>query len=85
MISYKRTGIKTESDIHEIKKSIETGIIRGKNTRIKKRELQLLGKRTITRTTEQYKKVSKKILDVRIQGRQKRPNECVCKGKGIRT
>jgi len=25
-----------------------------------------------------------KILDVRIQGRQKRPNECVCKGKGVR-
>jgi len=35
-----RNGIKTESDIHEIKKSIETGIIRGKNTRIKREKLQ---------------------------------------------
>ena len=25
-----------------------------------------------------------KILDMRIQGRQKRLNECVCKGKGVR-
>ena len=37
----------------------------------------LLVKRTITRTPEQYKKMSK-ILDVQLQGRQKRPNECVC-------
>ena len=28
----------------------------------------------------QYKKMSN-TLDVRIQGRQKRPSECVCKGK----
>jgi len=37
----------------------------------------------ITRTLEQYKKMSN-TLDVRIQGCQKRPNECVCKEEGIR-
>ena len=47
----------------------------------KERKLQLLANRTITRTPEQYKKIFK-VLDVRIQGRQKRPNECVCKEKG---
>jgi len=39
-------------------------------------------KRTITRTPEQYKKMPN-TLDVRIQGHQKRPNECVCKKKGV--
>ena len=56
------------------------GIERGKNTRIKREKLQLFAKRPITRTPEQYKKMSK-ILDVRIWGRQRRPNECVCKEK----
>jgi len=38
---------------------------------------------TITRTPEQYKKMSN-TLDMRNQCRQKRPNECVCKGKSVR-
>ena len=45
--------------------------------------LQLLAKRTITRTPKQYKKMSN-TLDMRIQGRQKRPNECECKEEGVR-
>ena len=76
MIAYKRTRINTKSDIHEIKKSTKSGITRGKNIRIKREKLQLLAKRTITRTAEQYKKMAKS-LDVQIQDRQKRPNECV--------
>jgi len=34
--------METESDMHEIKKNIGTGITRGKNTRIKRKRLQLL-------------------------------------------
>ena len=49
----------------------------------RKERLQLLVTRTITRTPEQYKKMSN-TMDIRIQGRQKRPNECVCKGKSVR-
>ena len=60
-----------------IKESTETRIKEARIPESKREKLQLLAKRTITWTPEQYKKVSK-ILDVRIQGRQKRPDECVC-------
>jgi len=56
---------------------IIAGIKKGKNTRIKKRTSNSLRSVPAQRTPEQYKKMSK-ILDVRIQGRQKRPSECVC-------
>ena len=49
---------------------------RGKNTRIKKRDNPTPREAYVTRTPKQYKKMSK-ILYVRIQGRQKRPSECV--------
>ena len=69
--------------MHEIKKSTEIGITRGKNTRIKREKLQLLAKRTSSMKPEQYKKMSN-TLDVRIQDRQQRPNECVYKEKSAR-
>jgi len=45
MISYKKNWIKTEPDIHGIKKHIKTGI-KSKNTRTKREKLQFLAKRT---------------------------------------
>ena len=66
---------------------IESGNNMNKRVRIpiikKKKRLQLLVTRTITRTPEQYKEMTN-TMDVRIQGHQKRPNECVCKRKGAR-
>ena len=62
--------------MHEIKKSTEIGIIRGNNTIIKREKLQSPREVYDHTTPEQYKKMSN-TLDVRIQGGQKRPNECV--------
>ena len=50
MISYKKnTGIESESDMHESK--IVAGIKEGKNTRIKRKSVQFLAKRTVSSNT----------------------------------
>jgi len=81
MSNEKRNRIEAKCDIHESK--IIAGIKKGKNTTIKRERIQLLAKVRAQQTPKQYKKMSN-TLDVRIQGRQKRPNECVCKEKGAR-
>ena len=81
MISDKKDGIEAKCDTQESRNNS-----RNKERQVpesKREKLQLLAKRTITRTLEQYKKMSN-TLDIRIQGRQKRPNECVCKVEGVR-
>ena len=75
-----RNRIEAKCDIHESKIIAR---IKARISESKKERLQLLAKRTITRTSDQYKKMSN-TLNVRIQGRQKRPSECVCKEKGAR-
>ena len=56
---------------------------RARISKIKKREIQLLLTRMITRTPEQYKKLSKNPWTCESRVVNKRPNECVCKGKGV--
>ena len=51
MISYKSTGIESESDMHESK--IVAGIKEGKNTGIKGKSVQFLARRMSHRTPAQ--------------------------------
>ena len=65
MISDKKDGIEVKCDTQEARNNSKN-----KERQVpesKREKLQLLAKRTITRTLEQYKKMSN-TLDMRIQG-----------------
>ena len=76
-----RNGIEAKCDIQESKNNSSNK--ERKEYQNQKRGTPASRERTITRTPKQYKKMPN-TLDVRVQGRQKRPNECVCKEEGAR-
>ena len=76
-----RNGIEAKCDIKESKNNM--GNKKKKEYQNQKRESSSWRSVRAQRTPKQYKKISK-TLDVRIQDRQKRPSECVCKEKGAR-